>query len=94
MATEIPSGIKFRVTRQCLAKRIEKKVVLVHMKHQRIHVLNESAATVWNLISKGCTVGEIRQFLLKQFRISEDQLLREIEGTIALLTREEFIEPQ
>jgi hypothetical protein len=85
---------RFRVSPDALATRMDiHEIVLVHLKTDRILVLNRTAAHVWDLLVEGRDLAEIRRRLLEEFDVPEDRLSGELEELFASLTSEQLISP-
>jgi len=85
---------RFRVSPDAMATRTDlHEIVLVHLKTDRILVLNHTGSHVWDLLMAGFELAEIRRRLLEEFDVPEDRLAGELEEFLASLTNEQLIRP-
>jgi Coenzyme PQQ synthesis protein D (PqqD) len=83
---------RYRATPDALATRVGDEIVVVHLKTDRIYVLNPTGARIWELLSAGCDRGEITERLIGEFEVSEDDVAGQLEELLASLTSEALIE--
>jgi hypothetical protein len=74
-----------------LATRVGEEIVLVHLKTDRIFVLNRTGVRIWELIAEGCDDAELRRRVGAEFEVGGDVLDREVGELIASLERERLI---
>jgi hypothetical protein len=67
------------------------EMVLVHLKTDRILILNRTGSRVWDLLVEGKPLAEIRRCILEEFDVPEDRLVDELEEFFASLTSEQLI---
>ena len=90
---------RFRPSRDALATRVGDEIVLVHLKTDKIFVLNRTAARVWELVCADCDVAEIQSRMREEFDVAEGDVttqVRELLGTLRdddLVTADEGAEP-
>jgi len=85
---------RFRVSPDAVATRMDiNEIVLVHLKTDRILVLNGTGSHVWDLLVAGFELAEIRRRILEEFDLPEDRLAGELEEFFASLTSEQLISP-
>ena len=88
------SGAKrFRSTPDTVAERLGDELVLIHMKTDRMFLLNGTGARVWELLSTGHEVAEIQRRVLQEFEATEAELATDIHDLIASLQGEQLISP-
>ena len=85
----IPSGL--RPSPDTVATRLGDEVVLVHLKTERMHVLNRTGARPWELLCAGRDWADIRDVILGEFEVSPGQLDAEIEELLTLLRQEQLV---
>lgn len=74
-----------------VTQRLDDELVVVHLRTNRIFVLNRTAARYWELLDSGLDSAQIQETLLREFAIEEDELRGEIESFARTLTSEELI---
>ena len=85
---------RFRVSPDALATRVDiHEIVLVHLKTDRIVILNRTGSHVWDLLAAGFGPAEIRRRILEEFDVPADRLAGELEEFFASLTSEQLISP-
>ena len=85
---------RFRVSPDAVATRMDiHEIVLVHLKTDRILVLNRTGAHVWDLLVAGLELTEIRRRILEEFDVPEDRLAGELEEFFVSLASEQMISP-
>ena len=84
---------RFRASPHTVAQRLGDEIVLVHMKTDRIFVLNRTGARLWELLCAGYDRADIQRLMLQEFDVSEAQLEREVEALLALLREEHLTSP-
>jgi len=83
---------RFRVNPDAVTTRMDvNEMVLVHLKTDRILILNRTGSRVWDLLVEGKSLAEIRRCILEEFDVSEDRLVDELEEFFASLTSEQLI---
>jgi hypothetical protein len=68
-------------------KRMDGESVLVHLRTDRIFVLNDTAARIWELLQETTDRAEIRGRLLREFDVEPALLEAELETFLADLDR-------
>jgi hypothetical protein len=69
-------------------QRLEDSTVLVHLRTNRIYALNTTGTRFWELMAEGHSRQEIRDRLLAEFDVSEDDLDQEIDRLVSELLSE------
>lgn len=82
---------RFRVAPDTVAQRVGEEVVLVHMKTDRIFVLNCTGARVWELLREGADVAGIRRRMQVEFDVGAAQLEEELASLLTSLEDEGLI---
>jgi len=85
--------LRFRTSADAVAQRLGDEVVLVHIRTDRIFVLNRTGARVWELLCESLDRPAIQDRLLAEFEVGEAQLAAEIDALLTALTQEELILP-
>jgi hypothetical protein len=86
----IPSGV--RPSPDTVATRLGDEVVLVHLKTERMHVLNRTGARLWELLCGGSNWADIRSVMLTEFEVTAGQLDAEMEDLVRVLSEERLID--
>jgi len=85
---------RFQICQDTLMKSFDDKVALAHMQTKRFHLLNPTAALIWNLISAGHSVEELQAQISEQFNVPAEEISTSIHEVIGLLNAEAFIKPK
>ena len=64
-------------------KRLDKEILLYDEKKDKIHVLNEPASIIWDMLSHGSTEQGICQKITSQFKVENNKALSDIQKTIS-----------
>jgi hypothetical protein len=84
----------FTIDPNIIYRRIDEEIILINLKTERIFILNNTGAKLWDYLSEGLTAEQIRSRLLDEFDVEATQLEFELERMIKELTSEKFISPQ
>lgn len=84
---------RFRPSADVVAQRHGDELVLVHLKADRIFVLNRTGACLWELLCDGHEWDEIERRMLAQFDVTQAQFAGEVKTLLAALEREHLLEP-
>jgi hypothetical protein len=71
-----------------VARRLDDVVILINLKTNRIFELNSTGARIWELISSGNSLADIREMMLREFDVSETELSSAIDTLISWLRNE------
>ena len=82
---------KLRPSGDVLARRVGDELVLVHLKTNRIYSLNVTGARLWELLTEGNELEEIRAAMSRQFDVDESHLNREIDSLVSSLVDERLV---
>ncbi len=82
---------RFRVAPDTVAQRLGDEVVLVHMKTDRIFVLNCTGARAWELLCEGADVAGIRRRMQAEFDVGAARLEEELASLLTSLEEEGLI---
>ena len=74
-----------------VSTRLGDEVVLVHLKTERMHVLNRTGARLWELLCAGTNLEDLKRTMLDEFEVSESELAAEVETLLASLRTERLI---
>ena len=85
----IPS--RLRPSPDIVATRVGDEVVLVHLKTERMHVLNGTGARLWELLCAGRDWADIRDVILGEFDVTPGRLDAEVEDLLTELRQEQLI---
>ena len=89
MAIVMPSCL--RPSPDTVATRVGDEIVLVHLKTERMHVLNRTGARLWELLAAGRDWADIRAVILAEFDVLPGQLDAELQDLVTLLRQEQLI---
>lgn len=84
---------RFRPSPDTVAERLGDELILVHLKTDRIFVLNATGARVWELLSTGHDTVEIQGRLLQEYNAAEPEVAAEVESLLESLRKEDLITP-
>jgi len=88
-----PRSTQFRPGPDTVAERLDDELVLIHMKTDRIYLLNRTGARIWELLSGGHDVTEIERRVRGEFEVAQDEVAVEIQGLLESLQSERLITP-
>lgn len=80
------------VSEDVVARRVGDEVVLVHLTTNQIFELNESAASLWELLASGSSPAQIRDVLSGQFDVTADELEQDILSTLESLAQRNLVQ--
>jgi coenzyme PQQ synthesis protein D (PqqD) len=60
--------------------------VVVNLQTNRIYELNRTASALWELLEAGCDRTQVEEAMLDQFDVGNEELSREIDEAILLLS--------
>ena len=83
--------LSVRPSPDAVTTRVGDEVVLVHLKTERMHVLNRTGARLWDLLCAGRDWSYIRGVMLNEFDVTPDQLDVETEDLLRTLEEEQLI---
>jgi hypothetical protein len=92
MGNETRAG-RFRPSPDTVAQRLGDELVLIHMKTDRMFILNRTGARVWDLLSTGVDLAEIQRQVLQEFEVAEAELTTDVQGLLDSLRNEQLISP-
>jgi len=83
---------RFEPSPDTIATRVGEEIVLVHLKTDRIYVLNRTGTRLWELLlSDQCERTEILRRMLAEFDVAPAELERELDQWLASLTADSLI---
>ncbi len=82
---------RWRPSADVVHKNLGGDVVLVHLQTNSIYALNETGARLWELLVEGRNRGEIRQGLLADFEVAEDELELELDALVSSLRAKRLV---
>ena len=80
-----------RADSDVVAQRLGDEVVVVHLRTNQIFILNRTGARFWELIESGSDLDSVREKMLAEFEVEENQLMKELEDFVEHLSRAELI---
>jgi coenzyme PQQ synthesis protein D (PqqD) len=85
-------GARLRPSDDVVARRLDDVVVLINLATNRMFELNATGARVWELISAGATLEEVRDAMLREFDVTEADLRAATDSLTGWLTAEGLLE--
>lgn len=82
---------RWRPSPDVVHQNLRGEIVLVHLQTNRIYSLNPTGARLWELLVEGRSYDEIKQQLLEEFEVAENQLEREMEALLSSLRVEQLV---
>ena len=82
---------RVRASPDAVAQRLGDEMVLVHLKTDRILVLNRTAARFWELLCAGCDPAQISAQMLEEFAVDAGELTSEAEALFVSLRQEGLV---
>jgi hypothetical protein len=76
---------------EVVTQRLDDELVVVHLRTNRIFLLNRTGARYWELLDSGADFDQIKERMLQEFAVEEDVLLNEIDEFRRKLRNEELI---
>ncbi len=90
-ASSPPGDPRWRPSPGVVHKDLRGEIVLVHLQTIRIYSLNPTGARLWELLVEGRSQEEIKQQLLEEFEVAEDELEREMGALLSSLRAEQLV---
>jgi hypothetical protein len=84
---------RFRPGSDTAVEHLGDEVVLIHLKTDRLFVLNRTGARIWELLGGGHAVSEIERRLLEEFDATRDEVAADIGSLLESLQSEQLISP-
>jgi hypothetical protein len=75
-----------------VAQPMGDQAVIVHLVTNRIYDLNATAARIWDLLSAGRTLAEVRATLLREYEVEVAELDAQLQATVALFRERKLVE--
>jgi hypothetical protein len=82
---------RFRPSADALATRVGDEIVLVHLKTDKIFVLNRTGARVWELVSADLDLDEIGQRIEQEFDVTACAASAQISELLDALKNDELV---
>lgn len=73
-------------------RRIDNEIVIIKDDGLSNHVLNSTAASIWEMCGSGCEVGDIVSGLCERYDVSVDDARADVEDTLARLVEAGLLE--
>lgn len=86
-----PVELHLRPNPDVIAQNMGNTVVLLHLGTDRFYELNRTAARLWELISGGYDLIQIREQMLLEFDVNAEQLESELESILASMRNENLV---
>ena len=84
---------RFRPGSDTAVEHLGDEVVLIHLKTDRLFVLNRTGSRIWELLSSGHVVAEIERQVLGEFAATRDEVAADVRSLLESLQREQLITP-
>jgi hypothetical protein len=84
---------RFRPSADTVAERLGDELILVHMKTDRMFVLNGTGARIWEFLSAGHDAAEIQRRLLQEYEVVEPEVEAGVHDLLNSLCKEQLITP-
>lgn len=84
---------RFRPGSDTAVEHLGDEVVLIHLKTDRLFVLNRTGSRIWELLSGGHEVTEIERRVLGEFAVTRDEVAADVRSLLESLQREQLITP-
>jgi Coenzyme PQQ synthesis protein D (PqqD) len=82
---------RFQCSPDTFLRRFQDGIALVHTGTNQMHVLNNTAARIWDLACAGNSRSEIQNTLLQEYNGASDQIRQEVDSLLSLLSKEDFL---
>jgi Coenzyme PQQ synthesis protein D (PqqD) len=82
---------RFAPNPDVVTQRLDDELVVVHLRTNRIFLLNHTAARYWELLDSDLNSGEIEATLMREFDVEASALRKEINDFRQTLASEELI---
>lgn len=84
---------RFRLGSDTAVEHLGDEVVLIHLKTDRLFVLNRTGARIWELLADGHEVTEIERQVLREFEATQGEVAADVRSLLESLQREQLISP-
>jgi len=74
-----------------LARRIDDKLVLVHLRTDRLYEMNPTATRIWELIGAGHDAAQIQAQIMREFHGPAATIAAEVKGALASMQEENLV---
>jgi hypothetical protein len=93
-AASEPNGASPRavVDAEVVSQRLGDELVIVHLRTNRIFMLNRTAARFWELLDGDSDLRTIKEKMVEEFDVDERQLEVEFDDFLAALSREQLVD--
>jgi hypothetical protein len=82
---------RFAPNPDVVTQRLDEELVVVHLRTNRIFLLNRTAARYWELLDSDLNSAEIEATLMREFDVEVSALRQEIHEFLQTLASEELI---
>lgn len=89
-----PNGASPRavVDSEVVSQRLGDELVIVHLRTNRIFILNRTAARFWELLDRDSDLRTVKEKMVEEFDVDEQQLEVEFDDFLAVLSREQLVD--
>jgi PqqD family protein of HPr-rel-A system len=78
----MPDGLRLRQSTDVTSSDLDDEVVLYNLRTDQVHVLNATAAAIWELCDGTLTPREIALALADAFGVAESRVLPDVQGML------------
>ncbi len=82
------------VAKEQTSSQVDREVVVLHLKSEEYYGLNPVGSTIWNLLQQPKKVSEIREAILTQYDVDQENCDRDLFEFLQKLEAEKLIEVQ
>lgn len=82
---------RFAPNPDVVTQRLDDELVVVHLRTNRIFLLNRTAARYWELLDSDLNSADIEATLMREFDVEASALRDEIDGFLQTLASDELI---
>ena len=75
-----------------LSADLEGEIVILHLESGTYYGLSQVGARIWNLVQEPTSVGDVRDALLEEYDVAEDQCERDLLALLSGLEAQKLIE--
>ena len=81
-----------KITKEAVHCSVEEEVVILSLNNGVYYGLNPVGAFIWNLIQKPKTLEEVRNAIIKEYDVDEEECMEDLNELIGELLKKNLIE--
>lgn len=89
----MPQQTRSKIKRGLIVQKLENKTVIFDGEKSTLHTLNETATIVFKKYKLGWSAGEIASYLAKNFKVTQQKALKDVEKTLREFKQKNVIVP-